>query len=153
MATACSRTALTRRAEARQTGMAKVILPSQRGDMLCLLGSIRAFGWYVALTAPLDEIQQPSYSLLGSLLAVSLPIMLLVALAALFMLIRTLRPLKLLTRKTRQLAGVDFAAPDALDRQSPSSARGCRWSAVTSWGSWPVPTPIWAGPLPPTSAT
>ena len=112
------------RAEARQTGMAKVILPSQRGDMLCLLGSIRAFGWYVALTAPLDEIQQPSYSLLGSLLAVSLPIMLLVALAALFMLIRTLRPLKLLTRKTRQLAGVDFAAPDALDRLEPLLSQG-----------------------------
>ena len=112
------------RAEARQTGMAKVILPSQRGDMLCLLGSIRAFGWYVALTAPLDEIQQPSYSLLGSLLAVSLPIMLLVALAALFMLIRTLRPLKLLTRKTRQLAGVDFAAPDALDQLEPLLSQG-----------------------------
>ena len=101
------------RAEARQTGMAKVILPSAQGDMLCLLGSIRAFGWYVALTAPLDEIREPSDSLLASLLAVSLPIMLLVALAALLMLIRTLRPLKLLTRKTRQLAEVDFAAPDA----------------------------------------
>ena len=60
------------RAEARQTGMAKVILPSAQGDMLCLLGSIRAFGWYVALTAPLDEIQEPSDSLLASLLAVSL---------------------------------------------------------------------------------
>ena len=87
--------------------------------LLCLLGSIRAFGWYVALTAPLDEIQEPSDSLLASLLAVSLPIMLLVALAALLMLIRTLRPLKLLTRKTRQLAEVDFAAPDALDRLEP----------------------------------
>ena len=112
------------RAEARQTGMAKVILPSAQGDMLCLLGSIRAFGWYVALTAPLDEIQEPSDSLLASLLAVSLPIMLLVALAALLMLIRTLRPLKLLTRKTRQLAEVDFAAPDALDRLEPLLSRG-----------------------------
>ena len=108
------------RAEARQTGMAKVILPSAQGDMLCLLGSIRAFGWYVALTAPLDEIQEPS----DSLLAVSLPIMLLVALAALLMLIRTLRPLKLLTRKTRQLAEVDFAAPDALDRLEPLLSQG-----------------------------
>ncbi|MCI6332237.1 MAG: SpoIIE family protein phosphatase, partial [Desulfovibrio piger] len=114
----------TARAEARQTGMAKVILPSAQGDMLCLLGSIRAFGWYVALTAPLDEIQEPSDSLLASLLAVSLPIMLLVALAALLMLIRTLRPLKLLTRKTRQLAEVDFAAPDALDRLEPLLSQG-----------------------------
>ena len=112
------------RAEARQTGMAKVILPSAQGDMLCLLGSIRAFGWYVALTAPLDEIREPSDSLLASLLAVSLPIMLLVALAALLMLIRTLRPLKLLTRKTRQLAEVDFAAPDALDRLEPLLSQG-----------------------------
>ena len=78
----------------------------------------------MALTAPLDEIQEPSDSLLASLLAVSLPIMLLVALAALLMLIRTLRPLKLLTRKTRQLANVDFAAPDALDRLEPLLSKG-----------------------------
>ena len=112
------------RAEARQTGMAKVILPSAQGDMLCLLGSIRAFGWYVLLTAPLDQIQEPSDSLLATLLAVSLPIMLLVALAALLMLIRTLRPLNLLTSKTRQLADVDFSAPDALDRLEPLLSRG-----------------------------
>lgn len=68
--------------------------------------------------------REPSDSLLASLLAVSLPIMLLVALAALLMLIRTLRPLKLLTRKTRQLAEVDFAAPDALDRLEPLLSQG-----------------------------
>ena len=74
---------------------------------------------------------------------------LLVALAALFMLIRTLRPLKLLTRKTRQLAGVDFAAPDALDRLEPLLSQGLPLERRDQLG----PTPIWAGPLPPTSAT
>lgn len=112
------------RAQAGQAGMAKVILPSAQGDMLCLLGGIRAFGWYVALIAPLDEIRKPSDSLLARLLAVSLPIMLLAALAALLMLVRTLRPLKLLTRKTRRLADVDFAAPDALDQLKPLLSQG-----------------------------
>lgn len=111
-------------AEARRTGMAKVILPAGQDDLLCLLGSVRAFDWYVVMTAPLDRIRAPSDRLLADLLTISLPIMFLVALVALLMLVRTMRPLKLLTRKTRQLAEVDFAAPDALDRLEPLLRRG-----------------------------
>lgn len=112
------------RAEARRTGMSKLVLPSGQGDMLCLLGSIRAFDWTVAMIAPLAAIRAPSDALLARLLAVILPIMALAALLALLTLVRTLHPLKLLTRKTRELAAVDFSAPDALDRLEPLVSRG-----------------------------
>ena len=107
-------TAMLRQAD--RLGIAKAVLPSDDGDLLCLAGSIRAFGWYVVTIAPLAEIRAPSSALLASLLKVTVPIMAVTALLALFMLIRTLRPLSLLTRKTNELAQVDFTAPASLDR-------------------------------------
>ncbi|WP_297218937.1 SpoIIE family protein phosphatase [uncultured Desulfovibrio sp.] len=112
------------RAEAGRTGMSRVILPSAQGEMLCLLGSIRTFDWQLVMVAPLSEITRPSDTLLMLLLGICLPIVLLAALLALYMLIRTLRPLQLLTRKTRELAEVDFSAPDALDRLEPLVSEG-----------------------------
>ncbi len=110
--------------EARQTGRAQLTLPSAYGDLLCLAGNIRAFGWYVVMTAPLSEIREPSDSLLFHLFTFSLAITFVAALLALFMLMRALRPLGLLTRKTDELAQVDFSAPDALEKLEPLMARG-----------------------------
>ena len=102
--------------QADRLGMAKAVLPSEAGELLCLAGSIRAFGWYVVTIAPLAEIRAPSSALLASLIKVTVPIMAATALLALLMLIRTLRPLSLLTRKTNELARMDFTVPAALDR-------------------------------------
>ena len=110
--------------EARRTGRAQLTLPSVYGDLLCLVGNIRAFGWYVVMTAPLSEIRAPSDALLSRLGTISVSIMLATSLLALFMLIRSLRPLGLLTRKTDELARVDFSAPDALEKLEPLVARG-----------------------------
>lgn len=109
--------------EARRTGRAQLTLPSVYGDLLCLVGNIRAFGWYVVMTAPLSEIRAPSDALLSRLGTISVSIMLATSLLALFMLIRSLRPLGLLTRKTDELARVDFSAPDALEKLEPLVAR------------------------------
>lgn len=108
---------------ARRTGRAQVTLPSAYGDLLCLVSYSRAFGWYTAMTAPLSEIRAPSDALLSRLSVISLTIMLLTSLFALFMLMRSLRPLGLLTRKTDELARVDFSAPDALSRLEPLVAQ------------------------------
>ena len=102
--------------QADRLGIAKAVLPSDSGDLLCLAGSIRAFGWYVVTIAPLAEIRAPSSALLASLIKVTVPIMIVTALLALLMLIRTLRPLSLLTSKTNELAQLDFTVPTALDR-------------------------------------
>ena len=102
--------------QADRQGMAKAVLPSPDGDLLCLAGSIRAFGWYVVTIAPLAEIRAPSSALLASLIKVTVPIMAITALLALLMLIRTLRPLGLLTGKTNELARLDFTVPASLDR-------------------------------------
>ena len=112
------------REEARRTGMARVILASGQDDMLCLLGTVQTLGWQVVMTAPLKEIKKPSDSLLMLLLGICVPIALLAALLALFMLVRTLRPLHVLTRKTRELADMDFAAPDVLNRLEPLVSEG-----------------------------
>ena len=110
--------------EARRTGRAQVTLTSAYGDLLCLVSYSRAFGWYTAMTAPLSEIRAPSDTLLSRLFMISLAITLLTSLLALFMLMRALRPLGLLTRKTDELAQVDFSAPDALEKLEPLMARG-----------------------------
>lgn len=110
--------------EARRTGRAQVTLPSAYGDLFCLVSYSRAFDWYTAMAAPLSEIRAPSDALLSRLCMISLAIMLLTSLLALFMLMRSLRPLGLLTRKTEELARVDFSAPDALEKLEPLMARG-----------------------------
>lgn len=48
------------------------------------------------------------------------------------MLMRSLRPLGLLTRKTEELARVDFSAPDALEKLEPLMARGFPLNAGTN---------------------
>ncbi len=110
--------------EARRTGRARLTLSSAYGDLLCLAGNIRAFGWYVVMAAPLSEIRAPSDALLSRLGMISACIMLATSLLALLMLMRSLRPLGLLTRKTDELAQVDFSAPDALTKLEPLMARG-----------------------------
>lgn len=110
--------------EARRTGKAQLTLASPYGDLLCLAGHIRAFGWYVVMAAPLSEIRAPSDILLSRLGIISMGIMCVTVLLALFMLMRSLRPLGLLTRKTDELAHVDFSAPDALARLEPLVTRG-----------------------------
>ncbi|HIU18154.1 MAG TPA: SpoIIE family protein phosphatase [Candidatus Avidesulfovibrio excrementigallinarum] len=110
--------------QADSSGLAKAVLPSDNGDMLCLAGSIRAFGWYVVTIAPLAEIRAPSSALLASLIKVTVPIVLLAALIALLMLIRTLRPLSLLTGKANEIAEIDLTDQNALDRLDALVSRG-----------------------------
>lgn len=109
--------------EARLHGRASATLPSAYGDMLCLATYSRAFGWYTVMAAPLSEIRAPSDALLSRLIVISLALMLLTALSALFMLMRALLPLSLLTRRTDELGRADFSAPDALTRLEPLMAR------------------------------
>ena len=75
------------------------------------------------------------------------------ALLALLMLIRTLRPLSLLTRKTNELARMDFTVPPHSTGLIRWSARVCPWRAATNSASWPARSPTWAARWPSTSAT
>lgn len=110
--------------EARQKGQTQRILPSIYGDLLCLVSYSRAFDWYTVMTAPLSEISVPSDALLSRLIAISLIIMLLTLIIALVMLMRSLRPLALLTRKTDEISGMDVSAPDVLEKLEALTAQG-----------------------------
>lgn len=76
------------------------------------------------MTAPLSEISVPSDALLSRLIAISLIIMLLTLIVALVMLMRSLRPLALLTRKTDEISGMDVSAPDVLEKLEALTAQG-----------------------------
>ncbi|MBQ3059906.1 MAG: SpoIIE family protein phosphatase [Desulfovibrio sp.] len=110
--------------EARRDGRATAVIPSPHGEILCLVSHNSAFGWYTVMAAPLAEIRAPSDQMLTRLLWLTAALTLLTALGALLLLMRSLRPLEVLTRKSDQLAQVDLGSPDALARLEPLMAQG-----------------------------
>jgi sigma-B regulation protein RsbU (phosphoserine phosphatase) len=105
-------------AEARARGGAEAVLhlrSAQGGqeEILAAAGFSRPFGWFTVMAAPLREISAPSQTLLVRLILQSLGIGLLVIVVGMFLLTRTMRPLRMLRQKIRLLPDLDFSSPDA----------------------------------------
>lgn len=78
----------------------------------------RPFQWFTVMAAPLHEISAPSRSLLQRLTGQSLGLGLVVMLLSLCLLQRTVRPLRLLLPKIKDLPDTDFSSPEAVEALS-----------------------------------
>jgi sigma-B regulation protein RsbU (phosphoserine phosphatase) len=111
--------------EARGNDGVEAVLHMRRSsgldeEMLVAVNFSRLFNWHTVVAAPLREVNASSHTLLFRLITQSLCLGLLVMAAGMWLLTRTMRPLRQVLRKIKILPSLDFSSPDA----SAALARG-----------------------------
>ena len=107
----------TLRARGEKARFFTQILPgTEQGDLLCAIRYIDCLDWIVLMQVPLDNVTRAVDTLFTKFACLSLFLILAALGISVSFLVRTLRPLELLTRKSRRIAALDFHAPHALER-------------------------------------
>jgi sigma-B regulation protein RsbU (phosphoserine phosphatase) len=82
-------------------------------EILIQVEYVRPFGWFLAIAAPMEEIRSPAGKLIRRLTLSGSTAGALALLFSLCLLTRVVKPLRLLTKKIRELPGADFSSKES----------------------------------------